>query len=65
MLNLSELLLKYGDEIASFEELKTRLQKEAVETGSMHFSLDIEPPAYADRPADWYEQLEIAFTSAR
>ncbi len=65
MLSLSELLLKEGDNLSSFEELKTTIQKTAVETGELHFQVDIEPPAYSDRPSDWHDQLNIAFESAR
>ncbi len=62
---LSEYLLKNGDNITSFEALKAGIQKEAVETGQIYFQVDIEPPAYDDRPSDWYDQLELAFESAR
>lgn len=65
MLNLSEILLKHGDEIGTFEELKAMVVKEAVETREMFFNLDIEPPVYDDRPDNWYDQLEITFSSAR
>ncbi len=65
MMLLSEYLLKNGDNITSFEALKAGIQKEAVETGQIYFQVDIEPPAYDDRPADWYDQLELAFESAR
>ena len=65
MLNLSEILLKHGDEISSFDELKATIVKEALETREMFFNLDIEPPAYDDRPQGWYEELEITFSSAR
>jgi len=62
---LSEFLLKNGDEITSFDDLKTRIQKEAVETGELYFQVDIEPPVYDDRPSDWHDQLELAFGDAR
>jgi len=65
MLNLSEILLKHGENISSFEELKDIIVKEALETGQMYLNLDIEPPAYDDRPQDWYDQLEMTFSSAR
>ncbi len=65
MLSLSELLLKEGDAISSFQELKETIQKTAVTTGELYFQVDIEPPAYPDRPADWHEQLNLAFESAR
>ncbi len=65
MLNLSHILLKDGDTITSFEALKTTVQQYALETGSIFFQVDIEPPVYHDRPQDWQDQLEIAFSSAR
>ncbi|MEB4593350.1 hypothetical protein VSS37_20400 [Candidatus Thiothrix sp. Deng01] len=65
MLTLSQILMAEGEEISTFADLKTTLQKRALETGSIFFQIDIEPPGYADRPDDWYEQLEIAFSSAR
>lgn len=65
MLNLSEILLKHGENISSFNELKSTIVKEALETREMFFNLDIEPPAYDDRPQNWYEALEITFSSAR
>jgi len=65
MLSLSELLLKEGDSLSSFDELKTTIQKTAIETGELYFQVDIEPPAYADRPSDWHDQLNLAFESAR
>lgn len=65
MLSLSELLLKEGDNLSSFQELKDSIQKIAVETGELYFQVDIEPPAYSDRPSDWHDQLNLAFESAR
>ena len=65
MLSLSELLLKEGDNLSSFQELKDSIQKTAVATGELYFQVDIEPPAYSDRPSDWHEQLNLAFESAR
>ncbi len=65
MLSLSELLLKEGDNISSFEELKNIIQKTAIDTGELYFQVDIEPPAYSDRPSDWHDQLNLAFESAR
>ena len=65
MLSLSELLLREGDNFSSFQELKDSIQKNAIETGEMYFQVDIEPPAYSDRPSDWHDQLNIAFESAR
>ncbi len=65
MLSLSELLLKEGDNISSFEELKDIIQKTAIDTGELYFQVDIEPPAYSDRPSDWHDQLNLAFESAR
>ena len=65
MLSLSELLLKEGDNLSSFDELKSYIQKTAVETREIHFQVDIEPPAYDDRPNDWHDQLNLAFESAR
>ncbi len=65
MLSLSELLLKEGHSLSSFQELKDTIQKNAIETGELHFQVDIEPPAYSDRPSDWHDQLNLAFESAR
>lgn len=65
MMLLSEFLLRYGDEITTFDELKGRIQKEAIATGQLYFQVDIEPPVYPDRPSDWHDQLELAFESAR
>lgn len=65
MLSLSELLLKEGDNFSSFEDLKKSIQKTAIETRELHFQVDIEPPAYSDRPSDWHDQLNIAFEPAR
>ncbi len=65
MLSLSQILMAEGEEISTFEELKSIVQKRALETGSIFFQIDIEPPGYKDRPDDWYDQLEIAFSSAR
>ncbi len=65
MLSLSELLLKEGHSIATFDELKSTIQKTAIETRELHFQVDIEPPAYSDRPSDWHDQLNLAFESAR
>lgn len=65
MLNLSEILLQEGDNITSFAALKKTIQRYALESGSIFFQVDIEPPAYDDRPDNWQDQLEIAFSSAR
>lgn len=65
MLSLSELLLREGDNISSFKELKDNIQETAIATGELYFQVDIEPPAYSDRPSDWHDQLNIAFESAR
>ena len=65
MLSLSELLLKEGDSLSSFSELKDIIQKTAIDTGELYFQVDIEPPAYSDRPSDWHDQLNLAFESAR
>jgi hypothetical protein len=65
MLTLSQILMAEGETVSSFAELKALIQKRAVETGSIFFQIDIEPPGYQDRPEDWYDQLEIAFSSAR
>ncbi|HRJ52148.1 MAG TPA: hypothetical protein PLE99_05235 [Candidatus Thiothrix moscowensis] len=65
MLSLSQILMAEGESISSFDELKTIVQQRALETGSIFFQIDIEPPGYKDRPEDWYDQLEIAFSSAR
>jgi hypothetical protein len=65
MLSLSELLLKEGDKLSSFDDLKNAIQKTAIETGELYFQVDIEPPAYSDRPNDWHDQLNLAFESAR
>ena len=65
MLSLSELLLKEGDNLSSFDDLKNAIQKTAIETRELYFQVDIEPPAYSDRPSDWHDQLNLAFESAR
>lgn len=65
MLSLSELLLKEGDQLSSFQDLKDAIQRTAIETGEIYFQVDIEPPAYADRPNDWHDQLNLAFETAR
>ena len=65
MLSLSELLLKEGDSLSSFDDLKSIIQKTAIETGELYFQVDIEPPAFSDRPSDWHDQLNLAFESAR
>ena len=65
MLTLRQILMAEGETVSSFAELKALVQKRAVETGSIFFQIDIEPPGYQDRPDDWYDQLEIAFSSAR
>jgi hypothetical protein len=65
MLSLSQILMAEGENISNFEELKQTVQKRALETGSIFFQIDIEPPGYKDRPEDWYDQLEITFSSAR
>ncbi len=65
MLSLSQILMAEGENISNFDELKQTIQKRALETGSIFFQIDIEPPGYKDRPEDWYDQLEIAFSSAR
>jgi len=65
MLSLSEILLEEGSNISSFEELKTSIQKTAITRGELFFNVDIEPPAFTDRPNDWHDQLNMAFESAR
>ncbi len=65
MLSLSELLLKEGDNFSTFDDLKEAIQKTAISTGEIYFQVDIEPPAYSDRPSDWHDQLNLAFESAR
>ena len=65
MLLLSEILLTDDDDISNFEELKSALEKIAISRGELFFNVDIEPPAYPDRPNDWHDQLNIAFESAR
>ena len=65
MLILSEILLVEGNKLSSFEELKECLQKTALERGELFFNVDIEPPAYPDRPNDWHDQLNLAFEAAR
>ncbi len=65
MLALSELLLEKGHNLSSFDELKEALQKTAISSGELYFQVDIEPPAYSDRPSDWHDQLNLAFESAR
>jgi hypothetical protein len=65
MLNLSDILLQKGDDISTFRELKATVQQQALATGSIFFQVDIEPPAYDDRPENWHDQLEMAFSDAR
>ncbi len=65
MLSLSQILMADGENISNFEELKQMVQQRALETGSIFFQIDIEPPGYKDRPEDWYDQLEVTFSSAR
>ncbi len=65
MLSLSEILLTEGTELTSFDELKACVQKTAITRGELFFNVDIEPPAFSDRPNDWHDQLNIAFESAR
>ncbi len=65
MLSLSELLLEEGDNLATFDELKQAIQRTAIDRAELHFQVDIEPPAFSDRPSDWHDQLNIAFESAR
>lgn len=65
MLSLSQILMAEGETISTFEELKATVQQRALETGAIFFQIDIEPPGYKDRPEDWYDQLEIAFSAAR
>jgi hypothetical protein len=65
MLSLSELLLTEGNNLSNFQELKDSIQKHAIETGEVYFQVDIEPPAFSDRPEDWHDQLNLAFESAR
>jgi len=65
MLILSEILLAEGSNISNFEELKTSIQKIAITRGELFFNVDIEPPAFTDRPNDWHDQLNMAFESAR
>lgn len=65
MLALSEILLENGDNISSFEELKTQIQHTAIARGELFFNVDIEPPYFPDRPNDWHDQLNNAFESAR
>ncbi len=65
MLSLSELLLTEGDNFSTFDDLKNAIQRTAIERGELHFQVDIEPPAYSDRPSDWHDQLNLAFESAR
>ena len=65
MLSLSELLLQEGDKLSSFKDLKDAIKNTAIETGELYFQVDIEPPAYSDRPSDWHDQLNLAFESAR
>ena len=65
MLSLSQILMADGENISNFEELKQMVQQRALETGSIFFQIDIEPPGYKDRPEDWYDQLEVTFSSVR
>lgn len=65
MLSLSELLLQEGDKLSNFNDLKEAIRATAIKTGELYFQVDIEPPAYSDRPSDWHDQLNLAFESAR
>ncbi len=65
MLLLSEVLLVEGNNISDFNQLKKTIQNMAINRGELHFTIDIEPPVYPDRPNDWHDQLSIAFESAR
>lgn len=65
MLVLSEVLLKEGHNLSSFEELVSLIQNLAVHNNEIHFEVDIEPPSYPDRPHHWHDQLNSAFESAR
>lgn len=61
MLWLSELLMQ-NRQVESFAQVKKLVQQKASE-GEMRFQADIKPP-FNDTPADWEEQLQIAFTMA-
>ena len=65
MLLLSEILLVDANQISNFEDLKRSVQITALSRGELFFNVDIEPPAYPDRPNDWHDQLNMAFESAR
>lgn len=65
MLLLSEILLVDANDISNFEDLKLSIQKMALARRELFFNVDIEPPAYPDRPNDWHDQLNIAFESAK
>jgi len=65
MLLLSEILLVDANQISNFEDLKRSVQTTALSRGELFFNVDIEPPAYPDRPNDWHDQLNMAFESAR
>lgn len=65
MLTLSKLLIAEGVQLNTFEELTSLIQRRAEETKAVFFQIDIEPPHYVDRPPDWYDQLELAFSTAR
>ena len=65
MLLLSEILLVDANQISNFEDLKRSVQTTALSRGELFFTVDIEPPAYPDRPNDWHDQLNMAFESAR
>lgn len=65
MLKLSEVLLVHANDISNFDDLKKTVNKVALMRGELFFNVDIEPPAFLDRPNDWHDQLNIAFECAR
>lgn len=69
MLALSHILLADNANpdtaIESFAQLKSAVQQTALANNELFFNVDIEPPAYPDRPTDWHEQLNLAFEAAR
>lgn len=59
MLYLSEVLLRNYD-LESFEGLLEAVKREALETGEIHFDMDVKPQ-FPDTPDNWEDRLEGAF----
>jgi hypothetical protein len=62
MLILSEVLIQHH-ELTSYSEL-VKLIKIKASDGEIFFDIDVKPP-FPDTPAEWEENLEVVFTSAR